>query len=235
MRFIQVENKLGIIDDDVAFTSKASGGALLYAMKYQASRLETPESFWGKIFLYTFWERPVQGCLYCNPFSGKIGYSELQPKQIKSGETFYGDAEQHIEAISKARGYSVCIEDLAPLEIVDSYQWQGLPPQEIKKDDKVVEKASLRWDISTVDHKTGSRLVFYSGHNHKDDVFRLRAKMQKFLDYWSTILDPIIPDIRDLNPEGYACPSAMPSDRSEHASDVIQGSINRRIDDFPYP
>jgi len=223
------------VDDDIAFTSEDSGGAILLTMKYQGSRLDVPRGFWQRLFNNRFKEYRFQGSLHCLAFAGQIGYSELRPNQVSEGLTFYGDATQYTEALGQGYGYLVCIEDLAPLEIVDTFQWHGWPSQEIKNGEVVEEKAATCWDISTVDHKTGQRLVFYSGHNDKDDVFRLRSKMQKFLDYWSMILEPIIPDIRELNPECYAAPSVMPPNRKHHASEVIQGAINRRTSEWEYP
>lgn len=208
----------------------------MLSMKYQGSCLNVPSGFWQRLFDYSFKEYRFQGSLNCIPFSAQIWYSGLRPKQVADGLTFYGNATQCTEALGKGYGYRVCIDALAPLEIVDTYQWYGWPPQEIKNGDgKVIEKAATSWDIATVDHKTGQRLVFYSGHNHKDDVFRLRSKMQRFLDYWSMILDPIIPDIRELNPEGYASSSVMPQSRKEQAGKVIFGAINQRTSDLPYP
>ena len=91
------------------------------------------------------------------------------------------------------------IFDLGPCEVINSHQWEGREPIEIKdaKGELTGRKEPACWDVASVNVATGERLLIVRTHANKDEVFRISNRMNIVLNYVRELCGPWEDIIRD--------------------------------------
>lgn len=84
------------------------------------------------------------------------------------------------------------IFDLGPCEVVNSHQWTGKEPIEIKNAQGQLtgRKEPACWDVASVNAATGDRLLLLRTHAGKDEAFRVSNRMNAILNYARELCDP---------------------------------------------
>ena len=97
------------------------------------------------------------------------------------------------------------LHEIGPCEVVNSHQWEGMPPLRIENDRRVVvDEEPAAWDIAAVSHTTGKRIIFMRSHHRKDDVFQLCNLMNMWFDWLRMATAPHQETIKALNPKDVA-------------------------------
>ena len=149
--------------------------------------------------------------------SGTYHYYELSSD---TGQSYWREMQKSLD--SQKGIYDGSIFDLGSFETVDAYQWHGLDKEPVRngKGEVIIKRPPI-WEVATVDLTTDARLVAARTTGHRDDVFKLTTRLNRFVSYTQGLLAPYAEQIKEMQAQKFVALSQMPKGTTDEMAHVF--------------
>jgi hypothetical protein len=129
----------------------------------------------------------------------------------------------------KARLWSI-----SPVETVNGHQWTGFEVVTINHSHapfNMKDRDRPFWDIASVDHRSGRRILFIRTHSGRDHVFMVTNRLNMLFNHARETLEPWQEEMIEHCKQGYHSVSDAPEDEQEK----LREGLKERIKAFGKP